>query len=108
VAQAESGGYADAVGDIALADAKWSYSFGLFQIRALHHPEQYPFPDTLRVPSKLKSVAFQAYAAYEISHHGVDWSKWSTWRSNAYAPYAGRNFTIKYGHRSAAEWPASP
>src|SRR3546814_11985548 len=35
VAFAESGGYVDAVGDLALVDAKWGPSIGLVQIRSL-------------------------------------------------------------------------
>lgn len=80
----------------------------MFQIRALWHPEQYPFPDTLRVPSKLRDPAFQAYAAYEISEHGTVWDKWSTYRSGRYQQYAGTDFTLREGHPDASKWPPAP
>jgi hypothetical protein len=98
------GGYVDAVGDLALIGDKWGPSIGLFQVRSLRHPEDFPFPDTLRIAELLRASTFNAQAAWEISEHGTDWSKWSVYRSGKYLERLGQDFDLRTGHERAALW----
>lgn len=108
---AESEGYTDAVGDLAqLADPKvsekWGPSIGLFQIRSLRHPEQYPVAngDRLRVAENLRDAVYNAKAAYVISKQGTDWSKWTTYRNDTYKEMYGKDFPLRTGHPQANLW----
>jgi hypothetical protein len=104
VAQAESqGGYADAVGDITLVDAKWGPSIGLFQIRSLRSPQSFGGADLWRYAFPLRQPFYNAQAALAITNGG-DWSKWATFISGAYKQYLGQSPKIKTGHAQAAEW----
>lgn len=84
--------------------AKWGPSLSLFQIRVLRHPENYPFPDTLRVAAVIRNPVANAEAAFAISSGGKDWSKWSTFRDKLHLPYVGLNYIIKTGHPHAGDW----
>lgn len=104
IAQAESGMYADAVGDLTVVDAKWGPSIGLFQVRALRHPGSFGGSDLYRHAFPLRDPFYNAKAAFEITAKGTDFSKWSTYISGSYKQYLGQNPTIKFGHAQAANW----
>jgi soluble lytic murein transglycosylase-like protein len=74
IAMAESGGNANAVGDLYLGG-----SYGLWQINIKAHP-QYSV-------SLLFDPAYNARAAFEISKGGTDWNPWTTFRTGAYRQY---------------------
>ncbi len=84
IAQAESGLRPDAVGDVALEDAKWGPSVGLWQVRTLKSETG---KGTYRDEDWLVDPAHQAVAAYWISGQGRNFSPWSTYTSGAYARY---------------------
>jgi hypothetical protein len=109
VSYAESGGYADAIGDYTqLQDptiaAKWRISVGLFQIRALRDPNAWGVLDRWRVAESLLDRVYNAQAAYAISKQGTDWTPWSVFRSGSYLPHVGRDYTIKSGHSARAHF----
>jgi hypothetical protein len=85
---------------------KWGPSVGLFQIRALHYPEQYPVAngDRLRVAEKLRDALYNAKAAYVISKQGTDWSKWSVFTSGKYKSRVGVDYDVLTGHERADQW----
>jgi hypothetical protein len=97
-------GYGDAVGDLTLVNDKWGPSLSLFQIRTLRHPEQYPFPDTLRVAQDVRHPGKNAAAAFAISKRGTDWTPWSAYKSGSYLEYVGKDFEIVSGHPRANLW----
>ncbi len=101
---AESDRYADAVGDLALTDAKWGPSLGLPQIRSLRDPTAWEPADRYRDAAKLRDVVFQAEAAWIISKQGTDFTPWSTYRSGAYLTHKGDDFTPRVGHPNAGRW----
>jgi len=84
VAMAESTGRPDAVGDQSLADGKWGPSIGLFQIRSLRRPEDFGFPDNLRVEESLYGPTYNAKTAKAIQNQARSWSPWSTFTNGAY------------------------
>jgi len=86
VAMAESGGRARAEGDKGLANEKWWYSIGPFQIRSLHHPKQYK-NGHLRSIKDLYNPDFNINSAWEISKHGKNWTPWSTYTSGKFSQY---------------------
>lgn len=96
--------YEDAVGDLDRTDDKYGPSIGLFAIRSLRHPYDYAVEDRFRLAWALTNRLFNAIAAYEISHHGADWQKWSVYRNGSHLPYVGRTFRIRTGHPKAGEW----
>lgn len=96
-------GYADAVGDTTLINDKWGPSIGLFQIRSLRHPEDYPSPDNKRYADKLRDVNYNAATAYAIFKK-YGWGQWSTYTSGSYKKYAGKDFLLKSGHSRAGSW----
>jgi len=104
VAYAESGGYVDAVGDLALIDAKWGPSVGLFQIRSLRDPDAWGPLDHVRRASELRDPLYNAKAAHVISREGTDWSPWSVFKSGTYLPYVGVDFPLRTGHIRAHLW----
>lgn len=103
MAYAESAGYTDAVGDATLVSEKWGPSVGLFQIRSLRHPDQYPRPDNMRYADKLRDVTYNASTAYAIFQK-YGWKQWSTYNSGSYKKYAGKDFALKAGHPRAGSW----
>ena len=74
VAMAESGGNANAVGDLYLGG-----SYGLWQINSKAHPQF--------AIASLFDPAYNARAAFEISKGGTDWNPWTTFRTGAYRQY---------------------
>ncbi|MCU7826408.1 hypothetical protein [Kitasatospora sp. DSM 101779] len=87
VAMAESTGRPEAVGDESLADATWGPSIGLFQIRSLRHPQQFGFPDNLRVETSLRGPTYNAKVARAIQTQAHGWSPWSTYTSGRYRDF---------------------
>lgn len=87
IALAESAGDPNAVGDVALQNATWGPSLGLWQIRSLKAETG---KGTTRDANKLKDPKFNAKAMYEISGGGKNWGPWTTWplRAAAYMPQA--------------------
>ncbi len=80
VALAESGGNANAHGDVTIGG-----SFGLWQVYCKAHPELIP-------PDNPDSVAWydpyqNARWAYEISGKGVNWRPWSTYKHGTYQAF---------------------
>jgi hypothetical protein len=116
IAIAESGGLksgryyvnAKALGDVALQDAKWGPSVGVFQIRSLRHPTRYSGDDRLRYRSKLDDALYNARAAYAISNGGKDWSAWSVYKSGRYKQYVGKTNAIVNGWAGTAGGGAGP
>ena len=96
-------GYADAVGDTTLVNDKWGPSIGLFQIRSLRHPKDYPAPDDLRVAAALRDVTYNVATAYAIVKK-YGWKQWSTYNSGSYLKYAGKDYALKTGHPRAGMW----
>ncbi len=74
VAMAESGGNANAVGDLLLGG-----SYGLWQINIKAHPQY--------LVAQLFDPAYNARAAFEISSGGINWQPWTTFRTGAYLRY---------------------
>ncbi|GJF34893.1 hypothetical protein KNE206_75930 [Kitasatospora sp. NE20-6] len=87
VAMAESTGRPEAVGDQNLADAKWGPSIGLFQIRSLRRPQEFGFPDSLRVEEALYGPTYNAKVARAIHTQAHGWSPWSTYTSGRYLDF---------------------
>lgn len=109
IAQAESQGYEDAVGDTSLVTAKYGPSIGLFQIRSLRSPQTFGGLDAMRYAYPLRNRFYNAAAALQISKGGTDWTGWSTFTkdSTGVAPYEkflGQAPLIKTGHAKAADW----
>lgn len=99
------GAYLDAVGDLGVIDAKWGPSVSGFQIRTLRDPMSGNAADRYRNAAKLHDdPEYAAEAAYVISRQGTDWSLWSTFKSNAYLPYKGKDYELRRGHPRAADW----
>lgn len=106
VSYAESSGYADAVGDIALVDEKWGPSVGLFQIRSLRDPNAWGPTDRWRVAEKLRDPEYNAKAAFAISRQGTNFTAWTMYRNETYLQFKGRDYEIRYGHKNADKWSA--
>ena len=87
IALAESGGRANAMGDVGLQDSKWGPSIGPFQIRSLKHPEKYGSSGQWRNPKLLTNPDYNLKAAWAISNKGKSWSAWSTYGSGAFTKY---------------------
>lgn len=87
VVMAESRANPRAEGDKTLANSKWGYSIGLFQIRSLRNPNAYGSPDNLRVASKLYDARYNAQVAYRLSSGGTNWRAWSTYTSGSYRSF---------------------
>ena len=83
IAHAESGFNDEAIGDVALENAIWGPSVGLWQIRTLKKD-----PPHIRDRNWLTGSPFnQAVAAYAISSNGTDFTPWSTFNTGAYLQY---------------------
>jgi len=96
--------YGDAVGDLSLVNEKWGPSLSLFQVRVLRHPEQFSYPDTLRVAEDVRHPKENAVAAFAISKKGTYWKPWSTFVSGSYLPHKGKDFEVVSGHPRANLW----
>lgn len=84
IAMAESGLDPGAEGDVALADATWGPSLGLWQIRSVRAQTG---TGRARDAQHLRDPAFNAVAMDVISNHGTDFSPWSVYKSGAYRQY---------------------
>ncbi len=85
IAQAESGRNVSAVGDVALQDAKWGPSVGLFQIRTLK--AETGTGSDRDIQHLMNNPAAQVQAALRISNNGRSFSPWSTYTNGAYRQY---------------------
>jgi hypothetical protein len=98
----------DAVGDLSLISDKWGPSVGFAQIRTLRHPENYPYPDTLRIAANLHdNPDVCARAARAIAGpNGEYLYKWSPYRdqTQAYRDHIGVDFELISGHPLASLW----
>lgn len=92
IAMCESGGFTkdgkpaanfDAVGDVELANDKWGYSYGGFQIRSLR---AHKGTGKIRDEDLLLRPLFNAKSARAIKL-GQGWSAWSVYNSGAYKAY---------------------
>lgn len=83
IAGAESGWRTDAVGDVALQDAKWGPSIGLWQIRSLRAQAGTGGP---RDATRLTDPAFNAASAYAI-YRGQGLRAWSVYSSGRYRQF---------------------
>lgn len=81
IAFAESGGNSAAIGDVALENATWGPSVGLWQIRSLKAQKG---TGGTRDATRLKDPGFNAQAMIAISNWGRDWAPWSTYKNGAY------------------------
>lgn len=86
VALAESGGRARAEGDKHLANKKWGYSIGPFQIRSLNDPKKWR-NGHLRDAKNLYNPDFNINSAWEISKHGKNWKPWTTYTAGTFTKY---------------------
>lgn len=74
---------ADKIGDVALANTTWGYSYGLWQVRSLRADKGTGrIRDELRLPDPL----FNAKSAYAI-FKSSGFKAWSTYTSDAYLAY---------------------
>lgn len=98
----------DAVGDLALVDAKWGPSVSGWQIRTLRYPAEYPYPDTLRVAEDLHDDPWAASAAARaiVGPNGEYRSKWTPYRTGSYLAHKGEDFELHSGHFRADQWDA--
>lgn len=81
IAAAESSNNPAAVGDVALEDATWGPSVGLWQIRSLKAERG---TGKTRDVTRLKRPAFNARSMASISNGGKNFAPWSTYTSGAY------------------------
>ncbi len=85
IAQAESTGKPDAIGDVDLQNSKWGPSVGLFQVRTLKNDTG---RGTERDIEHLRGdVVAQVKAALKISDHGRNLEPWSTYNSGSYRKF---------------------
>ena len=86
IAQGESGIRLEAEGDQSLADSKWGYSLGVWQIRTLHAERG---TGSCRDFDALKSQGwdFHARCAYEISGQGTNYRPWTVYLKGMYKQY---------------------
>lgn len=88
VALAESAGNDTATGDVALENNTWGPSYGLFQVRTLKSATG--TGGDRDVNWLAASDANQAKAAFDISHHGQDFSPWTTYTRGTYLQFMGQ------------------
>ena len=86
IAQGESGIRLEAEGDQSLANGKWGYSLGVWQIRTLHAERG---KGTCRDFDALKNGSwdFHAKCAYEISGRGTNFRPWTVFLKGIYKQY---------------------
>ena len=87
IALAESSGNPNATGDVALQNATWGPSLGLWQIRSIKAESG---KGTVRDATRLKDPAYNAKSMFSISNGGKNWGPWTTWplRAAAFMPVA--------------------
>ncbi len=81
---AESGGNADAIGDVSLEDSTWGPSVGWYQVRSLWAQDG---TGGERDRTKLTDPAFNSLSMCSISRGGTYWAPWSTYTNGAYASH---------------------
>lgn len=81
IAIGESGLRTDAVGDVALQDATWGPSIGLWQIRSLRAESGTGGP---RDATRLTDPRFNARSMASISSAGRSWRPWTVFTSGAW------------------------
>ncbi|MGH7790764.1 MAG: hypothetical protein ACREOB_00475 [Thermodesulfobacteriota bacterium] len=96
--------YYDAVGDLALISDKWGPSIGSGQVRSLRHPDQFPYPDTLRIANRLREPLYNAQACFAICENGAEFDKWTVHRTGQWEEKKGVDFTLHSGHPRAHLW----
>jgi hypothetical protein len=84
VALAESGGRTDAMGDVALEDATWGPSVGLWQIRSLKAQQGTGGP---RDATRLTDPTFNAASMAQISGTGGNFKPWTTFSKGTYKQF---------------------
>lgn len=87
IALGESSGKVNALGDKTLANSKWGYSIGLWQIRSLKN--QYGSGQA-RDSTRLRDPAFNARAAFQISGGGSNFRPWTVFTKGIYKRYMGQ------------------
>jgi hypothetical protein len=85
IASAESARNPGAIGDVALENARWGPSVGLFQIRTLK--AETGTGSDRDIQRLLNNPAEQVKAAMNISGNGSNLRPWSTYTSGAYLQY---------------------
>lgn len=105
IAMAESGLDPGAEGDVALADATWGPSLGLWQIRSVRAQTG---TGRARDAQHLRDPAFNAVAMDVISNHGADFSPWSVYKSGAYKQYLDEAEAAARGGPGSTTAPGSP
>lgn len=97
--------YADAVGDLELADPIYHGSFGFLQIRAIRSPEsQYKSVDRWRVPGPaLLNPFYCAWVALQLKNaYGLD--IWSKYKDGSYKQHLGMRPALVTGHPQRDAW----
>ncbi len=84
IALGESSGDPEAAGDKSLADNKWGWSLGLWQVRSLKADYG---TGRSRDATRLRDPAFNAQAAFEISGGGTNFRPWTVYTSGKYQDY---------------------
>jgi hypothetical protein len=85
IAGAESSYTTTAVGDVALENAEWGPSVGIFQVRTLKSETG---TGSVRDINWLQgNLAHQIQAALSISKQGTDFTPWSTYNDGAYLKF---------------------
>jgi hypothetical protein len=106
VAGAESGYDDAAIGDVALQDATWGPSYGLWQIRTLKRDTGRGGPRD--ITALTGDPAAQARAAWQISRHGADLSPWTVYTSGRYRDFLAQAQAAAGGGITLAGLPGLP
>lgn len=84
ISNGESGRNPHAVGDVELANDKWSNSVGLAQVRSLHELKG---TGATRDEDALSDPLHNAQAAFEISGGGSNFKPWTVYQKGIYKAY---------------------
>lgn len=93
--------FADAVGDVGIVDDKWGPSIGPSQIRSLRRPQDWPYPDSLRIASKLLDPAYNAMVAFALFLR-YGFRIWSVYQDNPLI--TSGDFELHWGHFRSHLW----
>lgn len=89
IGMAESGLVTDARGDVSLEDNYWGPSVGPLQIRTV---KSQTGTGSDRDISRVGNDPLQNFiAGYDISHHGSDFSAWTTYSRGTYRQFLGQS-----------------
>lgn len=100
IAGGESGWNDTELGDVGLENSEWGPSVGLFQIRTLK--SQTGTGTDRDIQWLMASDANQAKAAYDISHHGTDFSPWTVYTSGKWQSFLGQAQSAAHSTPSTA------